>query len=117
MVLPLYLYAVHILSALRPSRQSNFVSTRLSMPFKRILWRRRTASNQPQRRGRPVVAPNSWPRSRRYSPVESLSSVVNGPSPTRVVYAFTTPNTLLIFVGPIPAPVQAPPAMGFEEVT
>ena len=32
--------------------------------------------------------------------------------PTRVIYAFATPITLLIFVGPTPVPVQAPPAVG-----
>ena len=44
-----------------------------------------TASNQPQRRRRPVVAPNSCPRLERYSPTSSVSSVGNGPPPTRVV--------------------------------
>jgi len=33
------------------------------------------------------------------------------------VYALTIPITLVIFVGPIPEPVAAPPAVGFEEVT
>ena len=33
------------------------------MPEVLIAWRTSTASNQPQRRGRPVTVPNSWPRS------------------------------------------------------
>ncbi len=54
---------------------------------------------------------------RSASPSASKSSVGNGPEPTRVVYAFRMPMTRLIFVGPTPAPVQAPPAVGFDEVT
>ena len=46
-----------------------------------------TTSSQPHRRGRPVVVPNSAPVLRRNSPLSSCSSVGNGPSPTRVVYA------------------------------
>src|SRR5580698_6503016 len=59
-----------------------------------------TASNQPVRRARPVVTPYSPPTLRRNSPCSSLSSVGNGPEPTRVVYALTIPITLLILVGP-----------------
>jgi len=44
-----------------------------------------TASNHPQRRGRPVTAPNSQPRSAMRTPTSSNSSVRNGPPPTRVV--------------------------------
>ncbi len=44
-----------------------------------------TASNQPQRRGRPVTVPNSRPTWRMCSPVGLSSSVGNGPPPTRVV--------------------------------
>ena len=40
---------------------------------------------QPVRRGRPVVVPNSKPLARRNSPDSSNSSVGNGPAPTRVV--------------------------------
>ena len=43
-----------------------------------------TMSIQPQRRGRPVEAPYSWPRSRMPCPTSSSSSVGNGPPPTRV---------------------------------
>src|SRR4051812_40320800 len=76
-----------------------------------------TASYQPQRRGRPVVVPNSAPTSRSRSPHSSSSSVGNGPDPTRVVYALTTPTTAEMRIGGMPEPVQAPPAVGFDDVT
>src|SRR5699024_11991570 len=76
-----------------------------------------TLSNQPTRRGRPVVVPYSRPTSRIWSPTSSLSSVGNGPSPTRVVYAFVTPTTFLILVGPTPDPMVTPPAIGLDDVT
>ena len=41
----------------------------------------------------------------------------NGPSPTRVTYAFATPTTRSIRVGPTPDPVHAPPAVADEDVT
>jgi len=41
----------------------------------------------------------------------------DGPSPTAVEYAFTTPMTRVILRGGIPAPTLAPPASGFELVT
>jgi hypothetical protein len=34
-----------------------------------------------------------------------------------VTYAFATPRTRSILVGPIPIPVAAPDAIGFDEVT
>ena len=76
-----------------------------------------TASNQPQRRLRPVVTPNSPPVLRRYSPSASKSSVGNGPEPTRVVYALRIPITRPMRVGPIPEPAAAPPAVGLDDVT
>ena len=76
-----------------------------------------SASNQPQRLGRPVVAPNSEPMRRSSSPSWSNSSVGNGPSPTRVVYALAMPMVRSIRVGPTPPPVVAPAAVGFDEVT
>ena len=48
-----------------PSSTSSLVSARPLMPPSLTAWRTRTASNQPQRRGRPVTVPNSWPRSPR----------------------------------------------------
>jgi hypothetical protein len=47
----------------------------------------------------------------------SVSSVGYGPDPTRVEYAFMTPITSSTWSGPIPPPVHAPPATGFELVT
>jgi hypothetical protein len=54
-------------------------------PFTRTEYLATTESNQPQRRGRPVVTPNSPPALRSHSPWSSRSSVGNGPDPTRVV--------------------------------
>src|SRR5690625_7886193 len=51
------------------------------------------------------------------SPMSSSSSVGNGPSPTRVVYALETPTTWSIFVGRTPDPIVTPPATGLEDVT
>src|SRR5439155_1519946 len=81
-------------------------------PFTRTACRMATTSNQPQRRGRPVVTPYSFPSSRSRSARSPSSSEGNGPFPTRVAYAFATPITSVILVGPIPTPVQAPPAPG-----
>ena len=39
------------------------------MPLVRTVWRTSTASNQPQRRGRPVTTPNSRPRSPSVLPI------------------------------------------------
>ena len=44
-------------------------------------------------------------------------SVGNGPAPTRVTYAFATPMTESMRVGPIPVPTAAPPATVGDEVT
>ncbi len=44
-------------------------------------------------------------------------AVGRGPFPTRVVYAFTTPITASIRVGPTPIPVAAAAAVVLEEVT
>src|SRR5688500_12097251 len=86
-------------------------------PFTRAAYRTTTASNQPHRRGRPVVAPNSLPRRRTSSARGSSSSVGSGPLPTRVVYAFTTPSTASIAVGAIPTPSAAPPDVVLLDVT
>ena len=68
-----------------PSITSSLVIPRPDTP---LIWMERfnaAASNQPQRRGRPVVAPNSLPRLASCLPTASSSSVGNGPEPTRVV--------------------------------
>ena len=67
-----------------PERMSSLLSMISLTVLTATACRMGTASNQPQRRGRPVVVPNSWPRWRRCSPVASCSSVGNGPAPTRV---------------------------------
>src|SRR5476651_2149336 len=82
-----------------------------------IARRSATASNQPQRRRRPVTEPNSWPTRDSCSPAASNNSVGNGPAPTRVAYAFTIPNTSEMRRGPTPVPEAAPPAVVVEEVT
>ncbi len=64
-----------------------------------------------------MVTPTSPPIFLSASPSASNNSVGNGPLPTRVVYALRIPITRVIFVGPIPDPVDAPPAVGFEDVT
>src|SRR5918997_3939941 len=99
------------------SSTSSFVTASPVSPLIRAAYRTTTASNQPQRRGRPVVAPYSLPSSRIRSASPSSSSVGSGPLPTRVVYAFTTPRTASIAVGAIPAPTAAPPDVVLLDVT
>src|SRR5467141_3249455 len=99
------------------SNTSSFVTASPVSPFTRTAYRTTTASNHPQRRGLPVVAPNSPPSSRMRSATGGSASVGSGPFPTRVVYAFTTPSTASIAVGPIPTPTAAPPAVVLDDVT
>ena len=56
-----------------------------------------TASNQPQRRGRPVVAPNSWPRPDDLRPV--VADLGRERPPTRVMYALAMPTACANPVG------------------
>src|SRR5262245_47549160 len=100
-----------------PVRTSNFVKIRPVKPFARTACFKTTRSSQPQRRGRPVVEPNSPPFSLKVFPNSSLSSVGNGPAPTRVVYAFETPQRSIIDFGPTPAPIQAAAPSVLELVT
>ena len=67
-----------------------------------------TASSQPQRRGRLVTVPYSLPRSRIRWPISLSCSVGNGPPPTRVLYAFTTPMTRLMYRPGTPEPFETP---------
>src|SRR5882672_1671941 len=76
---------------------SSFVTASSVNALRRCAWRAATASNHPTRRGRPVVAPYSFARSRRASPSPPAISVGNGPSPTAVEYAFTTPITFVMY--------------------
>src|SRR3989442_1568724 len=87
------------------SSTSSFVTANPVNPFTRTAYRTTTASNQPQRLGRPVVAPNSPPSSRIRCATAGAASVGSGPLPTRVVYAFTTPRTASIAVPHASAPV------------
>src|SRR5699024_3345236 len=116
-LLPLYLYETQIFNVSIPVSTSSEFKERSVIPLTRRAWRTTTLSNQPTRRGRPVVVPYSRPTSRIWSPTSSFNSVANGPSPTRVVYAFETPTTVDIFDGPTPEPIVTPPATGFEDVT
>ena len=58
-------------AAPQPSSTSSLVSARPLMPPTLTAWRTSAASNQPQRRGRPVTVPNSCPRSPSMRPVSS----------------------------------------------
>ena len=80
-------------------------------------WRTTGKSNQPTRRGLPVVAPYSEPFSRKACASSPCNSVTNGPSPTRVEYAFVTPMIWSNLRGDTPAPSHTPAAVGDEEVT
>ena len=79
----------------------------LSKPLIIAEYRIRGTSNHPQRRGRPVTEPNSFPRVRIWSPQESkATSLRNGPAPTLVIYALETPTMAWMRVGGTPVPVQ-----------
>src|SRR6516162_1850362 len=91
---PLYLYSMQNGISSKVSRTSIFVTTIESSALIIVAYRAAGPSNHPQRLGRPVVDPYSFPRVRSCSPAEFRHSVGNGPPPTRVVYAFVTPITL-----------------------
>src|SRR5580704_12941108 len=110
-------YPVQIPTRSSVSSTSSFVTASPLRPLIRAAYRATTASNQPQRLGRPVTAPYSCPSSRICVASGTSNSVGSGPFPTRVVYAFTTPNTASIAVGPIPTPTAAPPDVVLLEVT
>ena len=86
-------------------------------PLTRAEYRAATASNQPQRRGRPVTVPYSQPTRRMRSPISLSSSVGKGPPPTRVVYAFTIPIQRSMCRVGTPDPEAIPAALLFELVT
>src|SRR5690606_37585304 len=89
-------------------RTSTFIISSCVTPLIMIEYFRAGKSIQPQRRGLPVVDPNSFPWRRIRSPSSSSNSVGNGPLPTRVQYALQIPNTSPMCQGAIPSPVQAP---------
>src|SRR5438105_7379437 len=101
----------------RVSSTSSLVTARSERPLMRAAYLTTTASNQPQRRGRPVVAPNSLPNVRTSVANGSSISVGSGPAPTRVVYALTTPTTASMSIGAMPAPTAAPPDVVLLDVT
>src|SRR5262245_12034627 len=111
---PLYLYSTQTGISANTSRTSIFVIEIESSPLIIDAYRAAGPSNQPQRRGRPVVAPNSLPRVRIVSPRSSRASVGNGPPPTRVVYAFETPMIACTYFGEMPSPVATPPAAALD---
>ena len=77
-----------------------------------------TRSSQPQRRGRPVVVPNSPPASR--SAVADLVVELGGERPradARRVRLGDAPDLVDVACGPTPAPAHAAPATVFDEVT
>src|SRR5262249_9793539 len=86
-------YATQTRSGSTPVRTSILVSARPSTPESATAWRTRTASNQPQRRGRPVVEPYSSPSARRRAPSASGRSGGNGPPPTPGASALAMPTT------------------------
>src|SRR5437899_1528616 len=68
-------------------------------------------------RRRSIVSSRPRPtRSRKYSASVPSSSVGNGPAPTRLVNAFTTPITRPIAAGPTPEPTHAAAATQLLEV-
>ena len=88
-----------------------------SIPETLIVCLTKTPSNHPHLLFRLVTVPNSLPLVPKISPISSFSSVGNGPSPTRVVYAFVIPKTKFIELGPHPDPVAAEAATVFDDVT
>src|SRR5216683_771515 len=99
---PLYLYSIQRGISANVSRTSIFVTTTESRALIIVAYRAAGPSNQPQRRGRPVVEPYSLPRVRICSPAASRDSVGKGPPPTRVVYALEIPITLWTCFGEMP---------------
>ena len=88
--LPSQLVADADLDLGRPSSTSSLVRHRPETPLMMIERLSAAASNQPQRRGRPVTVPNSWPTRRQVvadaCPARpSAARSGTGPLPTRVV--------------------------------
>ena len=75
---PSHRYPTQMRTVSRPSRTSSLVRQRPSTPLNCSDLRSATASIQPHRRGLPVVAPTSAPRSPRRRPSSSRSSVGKG---------------------------------------
>src|SRR5699024_11919511 len=97
-----------------PVKTSKQLSERSVIPLTLLACLTTTLSNQPTRRGRPVVVPYSRPTSRIWFPTPSFKSFANGPSPTRVGFAFGAPTTVDNFHCATPGPIGNSPANGFE---
>ncbi len=95
-------YRTHTGSSSNSESTSSFVSASDVIPLTRTANRSATRSSQPHRRSRPVTVPNSWPSACTRSWSGPTISLGNGPSPTRVTYAFATPSTSSMRFGPIP---------------
>lgn len=106
-----------ILISANSSKMSNFVRQMAVYPFTIFVYFNRAKSNQPHRRFRLVVTPISAPFVCRNSPTSFSCSVGKGPSPTRVVYALTTPMISPIACGGNPKPVRTPPILQLLLVT
>ena len=115
--MPSISYATHTGISSRSLRTSILVITSDVNPHILLACSTTTRSSHPQRLPRPVVTPNSPPRACSFFSASASSSVTNGPSPTRVVYALTTPSILSILLGATPEPVQTPPPQVAEDVT
>src|SRR3712207_5016447 len=98
-------------------RTSAFIISSCVTPLIIIEYFSDGRSIQPQRLGRPVVDPNSFPSFLINSPWSSNNSVGKGPLPTRVLYALKIPYTSPMCLGAIPRPVQAPAVTVLELVT
>ena len=88
----------------------------------RTAWRSITTSNQPGPAAAPgvgaeLVAPLDEPVADVALGRPMAARSGTGPDPTRVTYALAMPITRSMWRGPTPAPAQAPPATGFDEVT
>src|SRR5699024_12105997 len=77
-------------------------SDRSVIPLTRLEWRTTTESNQPTRRGRPVVVPYSRTTSRMWWPYSSYISVGMLPSQNSDVYALLIQTTFLLCPGSTP---------------
>src|SRR3954463_8890858 len=89
-------------------------------PASMAVYRAAVASNQPTRRGRPVTVPYSRPMRRMGPPIPPGPPATpggNGPRPTRVVYAFTTPTMRVRCRAGTPDPDQTPDGRLCELVT
>merc|ERR1712226_60003 len=96
---------------------SSFVNAKPENPLIMCVYCNMKVSSHPHLLGLPVVVPNSCPLFLNNSSISLSPSVGNGPVPTLVRYALTTPYTSPIFLGGTPNPVQIAPIEQLLEVT